>query len=91
MGDIDTRQSTESAAQIEPEVRRIVGEILEMEGRSIDLNAQLVEDLGMDSMKALEILAALEKRFRIRIPEDQLLRMTTLRSIIDVALRYANR
>jgi acyl carrier protein len=43
----------------------------------------------MDSMKALEILAGVEKRFRIRIPEDHLPKMSTLNRIVDLTTQYA--
>ena len=77
-------------ADIEAIVRKIVADILEVEPHTIDPNAQLVEDLGMDSMMALEILAAIEKRFRIKVPEENLPKLTTLNHIIQVAKRYAH-
>lgn len=77
------------AAQIEQEVRAIIADILEMEPNKIEPDAHLVEDLGMDSMMALEILASLEKRFKIRLPEDELPKITTLNHAIDLAKKYA--
>ena len=78
-----------SVAELESIVRKLVAEILEVEPESIDPEAQLVEDLGMDSMKALEILAAIEKRFRVKVPEDSLPKLTTLNRVIEVAKQYA--
>ncbi len=74
---------------ISSEVRKLVAEILEMEAIAISPDAQLVEDLGMDSMKALEILAAIEKRFKVKIPEESLPKMTTLNRVIEIAQQYA--
>ena len=71
-------------------VRKIISEILEMEPQTINSDAHLVEDLGMDSMMALEILASVEKRFKIKIPEDNLPKMTTLNKIIEMAQQYVN-
>ncbi len=75
-------------ADLETSVRKIVAEVLEVEPDTIQPDAQLVEDLGMDSMKALEILAAIEKRFRIKVPEDNLPKLTTLNRVIQVAKQY---
>ena len=78
-----------SAVDLTAEVRKIVAEILETNPSAIDPGAQLVEDLGMDSMMALEILAAIEKRFKIKVPEESLVKMTTLNQVIQVAQQYA--
>ena len=74
--------------QIDDEVRKLIADILEMEPAEIPLDAQLVEDLGMDSMMALEILASIEKRFRIKIPEEDLPKITTLKRTIELTKRY---
>ena len=69
-------------------IRDIIAQVLELEPHAIDLNASLVDDLGMDSMMALEILAAVEKRFKIKIAEENLQKMTTLRKIVEVATKH---
>lgn len=76
------------ATTIEQEVRSLIADILEMEPGQIDAEAHLVEDLGMDSMMALEILATMEKRFKIRIPEEDLLKITTANRAIALAKKY---
>ena len=73
---------------IDQEVRNIIADIIEMESDKIPPDAHLVEDLGMDSMMALEVLAAIEKRFRIKIPEEDLPKITTLNRAIELAKRY---
>jgi acyl carrier protein len=40
--------------------------------------------LGIDSLSALELLAELEKRYDIRIPESGLKSIHTVREIIDL-------
>ena len=70
------------------EIRRIVAEILEVQPDSIGTSAHLIEDLGMDSMMALEILATVEKRFRIRVPEENLPKMTTIDRIVEITGMY---
>ena len=65
-------------------LRSIVAEILEINEAKILPNAKFVEDLGMDSMMALEILSSAEKKFKITIPEEYLTKVTTLGSLADV-------
>ena len=70
---------------LENEVRALIAEIVEIEPEKITQEANFVEDLAMDSMMALEILAALEKKYKIRIPEDKLMRLRNLREAINLA------
>ncbi|MFZ5800450.1 MAG: acyl carrier protein [Candidatus Omnitrophota bacterium] len=69
---------------LEQEVRQLIATVLEAEPATIKPDAKFVEDLGMDSMMALEILAALEKKFRITIPEDSLPKFTTLNTTVTI-------
>ena len=57
---------------LENDLRGIVAEIVEMEPDEVKLEADFVEDFEMDSMQALEIMAAIEKKYKIQIPEDYL-------------------
>lgn len=66
------------------DIRALVAEVLEVEPGSIDADAKFVKDLGMDSMMALEILAAIEKKYRIIIPEDSLPKFTDLNATIKI-------
>lgn len=67
---------------VEKDMRALVAEILETEPEELDLSAKFVKDLGMDSMMALEILAGIEKKYRIVIPEDMLSKFTDLSTTV---------
>ncbi len=69
---------------LEKDVRRIIADIVELPEDRIKPDARFVEDLGMDSMMALEILASIEKRFKIQVPEEYLTKMTNLRDTIEL-------
>jgi acyl carrier protein len=79
-----------SANGIGHQVKELIAEIIEQDPESIDPDAHLVEDLGMDSMMALEILASLEKRFKIKVPEEALPKITTVNRAIEITRQYAN-
>ena len=74
--------------QVEQEIRDLIADIIEMEPDQIDPDAHLVEDLGMDSMMALEILASIEKKYKIRIPEEDLPKITTVNRAVELARKY---
>ena len=68
--------------KLKDEIMDIVSMVIEKEKDQIPLDAHLVQEVGADSMMALEILAALEKKYRIVIPEEKLKEMTTVNRII---------
>ena len=74
-----------SNINVEKDIRAIVAEVLEEDNpESIDGAAHFVKDLGMDSMMALEILAAIEKKYRIVLPEDTLPKFTSLNHTVKI-------
>jgi acyl carrier protein len=69
---------------VEADLRQLVAMILEVEPETIDAEANFVKDLGMDSMMALEILASIEKKYRLVIPEETLGKFTTLNQTVKI-------
>ncbi len=76
---------------LEQDIRKLVAEVLESEPEIINPDAKFVEDLGMDSMMALEILAGIEKKYKIVIPEDMLPKFTTLNQTISLVKGILNK
>lgn len=73
---------------LENEIRNLIAEIVETDPSRITPDAKFFEDLEMDSMMALEIMAAMEKKYKIVIPEDKLTKLTTLRETVAVAQEF---
>jgi len=71
-------------ADIRSEILEIVSIVIEKKPEDIPADAHLIQEVGADSMMALEILAAIEKRYRVIISEEKLKEMTTLNKIIDM-------
>jgi len=69
---------------VEQDIRELVAEILESKPQEIGIDANFVKDMGMDSMMALELLAAVEKKYRIVIPEEVLPKFTSLRTTVSI-------
>ena len=69
-------------------MRRLIADIIELPEDSIRPDALFMEDLGMDSMMALEILASIEKKFMIRISEQDLTKLTSLKEAAKLVREY---
>jgi len=68
-------------AEIKLEVKKVVAEIIETPEDKLAENAKFVEDLGVDSMMALEIVAAVEKKYKVVIPEEEIPKIQSLADI----------
>lgn len=64
------------------EIIEIVAETLEVEADTVAPGCDLMEVLGADSIDIIEIIAELEDRKEIFIPEDEI---PELRSVKDIA------
>ena len=73
---------------LDQDIKKLIADIIEMEPDQVDPDANLVEDLGMDSMMALEILAGIEKKYKIKLPEEELLKITTVNRAVELARKY---
>lgn len=70
--------------KVDEDIRALVAEVLEVEPEEIKADAGFTKDLGMDSMMALEILASIEKKYRIVVPEETLPKFTDLNTTISI-------
>lgn len=82
---------TEKDLKVEMDIREMVAEIIEEDADTIASNAHFVKDLGMDSMMALEILAGIEKKYRIAIPEEMLPKFTSLDETCKIVKEILNK
>jgi acyl carrier protein len=70
---------------LDPEdLRRFVADVLDVEVDSVTDDAHFVAELGVDSLKALEVLVALERKYQIKISEDEVRDMTTFAEVRDL-------
>ena len=70
------------------ELREIVADVLEVEPEELTDIGDFVEEYGADSLRAIEILARIEKQYRVEIPQSELAGMRTLKGVCEVVDRY---
>ena len=69
---------------VERRLRAVLGEVSRRDLSGTGLDDDLVRELGLDSLAALRMLAAVEKHFDVRFPDDKLAEFRTLRQLRDV-------
>lgn len=69
---------------IEKEIISIISDVSETDAEEITLDSNLVKDLGINSIKAIEVVVALEKKYKISIRDEDVPKITTPRQIITL-------
>jgi acyl carrier protein len=67
----------------EEEVRKMIADITEVPLEKLTPDADFFNDLGIDSLKAIEIVAAFEKKYRIIIPENDIPNIRNLKQVLE--------
>jgi len=79
--------------QLEQDITAIVAEVTEIDDKELwdQRDKHFMEDLDIDSMLALEIVASIEKKYRIEIEEEELLDVTSLNATIELVQRLLDK
>ena len=72
-------------AEIEQEIKSLVAKIIKRDEKSIDPNANIFTEYGVDSLLGVEILAGLDKKYGLDVPEQKLREIKTLNDIVRIA------
>ena len=65
------------------EVREILAEQLDVDKDSIEMNSKLAEDLGADSLDAIDIVMTIEDQYAIEVLDENIENMKTVEDIVS--------
>ena len=71
------------SSNIEEEIRSMVSEILEVPVEKLTPEVDFFQDLNVDSLKAIEIVAAFERKYRIVVPEEEIPKIRNLAQLVE--------
>jgi acyl carrier protein len=66
------------------ELRRTIAEVIEVDPAEVGDERRFVEDLGVDSLMAMEIAVVVEKKYRVRLRQAELKHILCLRMVFDL-------
>ena len=78
----------EPGAELTRDVVRLVAEVAELDPGEVSLEASF-EELGIDSLDGLRIVAAVEKKYGVVIDEAEINRIRTMQDVLALARRHA--
>jgi acyl carrier protein len=67
-------------AELKEEVRDLIAEIIEKDPSDVGDDVPL-KNLNVDSMQAVEIIAAIERKYAVKIADDEFRKVTTVASV----------
>ncbi|HEV8681340.1 MAG TPA: acyl carrier protein [Actinomycetota bacterium] len=70
--------------ELEEKVRKVLAENLGRDFEEVTLEARLEEDLDADSLDLVEAVLALEEELGVKIPEEEMESIKTVREAVDL-------
>ncbi len=67
----------------EDKIKDIIVEQLGVNAEQVTRESKMIEDLGADSLDAVELVMAIEEEFGIEVPDDQAEKLVAVGDIID--------
>lgn len=64
-------------------VKKILSEQFSVEEDSINLNTNIAEDLGADSLDVVDILMSIEDEFEIEVPDEDIEKIRTVGELVN--------
>ncbi len=71
----------------EEELKNLVSDIIEVPIEKLKPKADFINDLHVDSLKAIEIVAAVEKKYRVVVPEEDIPKIRNLAQITEYIMK----
>ncbi|MDK0521931.1 acyl carrier protein [Streptomyces sp. ML-6] len=66
------------------QLRALIAEVLDVEVSDIADDTNFADDLEIDSLMALEVVVVLEKRYQVKLREEELKQVTCLKAAYDL-------
>lgn len=73
--------------EIGKKVKEVLADKLDISVEKIQVISSLKDDLGMDSFGAIELIFAIEEKFGIDIPDEDMVNIKLVQDIIDYIVR----
>ena len=70
------------------EVKRLIATVTEREPEEIKEDDLLTEDLGVDSLMAMEIMVTVDKKFKIDVPEEEFATIKTVHDAVAMVMKH---
>jgi acyl carrier protein len=74
--------------QIRLEIKKLIATVTEREPEEVSDTASFKDDLGVDSLMAMEVMISVDRKFKIDIPEEEFTAARNVDDAVDMVLRH---
>ena len=74
----------ETADNLEQDLKQLIANVIGRQPQDLKSETNFWKDLGVDSIKAIEITVAIERRYKISVRDEQIPKITTVGEAIKV-------
>jgi acyl carrier protein len=72
---------------IEQEIIKLVVETLKVDLAKVTVESKFVDDLGADSLDTVELMMAIEAKYKVDIPDEAATKISTVKDVIDYVVK----
>lgn len=80
---VSQKNPTENLNNIEARIKEILADKLNFPIDKINLNSSLVNDLGLDSFAAIELMFAVDTEFGIKVTQEEVSKFNTVNDVVE--------
>jgi acyl carrier protein len=73
-----------NALNLEEDLKQLISKIIGKSPKELKPDANFWKDLEVDSVKAIEMVVAIEKQYKITIREEQIPKVSNLREVVEL-------
>ena len=66
------------------EIKLIIEDIADVSGDDIKEDSSMIEDLDLTSLEIMGIVSEIESKFSIKLSEDEMLGISTVRDLVEI-------
>ncbi len=66
------------------QVRDVISEVAKVDADKLDMEANIYETYGVDSLMAVRAISSLDVQFDIEIPEERVQNVRTIRELVEI-------
>lgn len=69
---------------LDVEIKQLIAETIGVTLQELKLETNLWNDLGVDSIKAIAITVAIERKYKVTVRDEQIPQITTVGQVIEI-------
>jgi len=69
---------------LDQEVKTILSKLIGLESSEINDESDLFNDLGVDSLKVIDIVTEIERTYKTEVKDSQLINLRTVKDLVNI-------